>query len=159
MEHLVRSMFCCCSSHPSLALTTISHKAPLDINQVYTIASGVIVKCPQGNAALLPPTLQAFPSLSIPANATPGKKVHLDYYLQDGTKGPFFVAFISGLDTVFVPLYGNNHEVVIPKDLYGVVFAIITTDKTKVDDSVTVAGPAYLNFDFDSQGKLATWAL
>jgi hypothetical protein len=107
----------------------------------------------------LPRTLQAFPSLSIPADAAPGKKVHLNYHPKDGTKGPFFAAFISGLDTIFVPLHGHNNEVVIPKELYGVVFAVITTDKTKVDDSVTVAGPAFLNFDFDSQGKLATWAL
>jgi hypothetical protein len=140
-------------------LTAILRKTPLDINQVYTIASGVITKCPDGNAALLPRTLQAFPSLSISADAAPGKKVHLNYHPKDGTNGPFFAAFISGLDTIFVPLHGHNNEVVIPKELYGVVFAVITTDKTKVDDSVTVAGPAFLNFDFDSQGKLATWAL
>jgi hypothetical protein len=131
-------------------------KTPLDVNQVFTIASGVITKCPSGNAALLPPTLKAFPALSVPKNATPGKEVHLDFHPKDGVKGPFFVAFISGLDTFFVPLHDKN-EVVIPKDLFGVVFAIITTDDKKVDDSVTVAGPAFLNFDFNSEGKVDTW--
>ena len=131
-------------------------KTPLDVNQVFTIASGVITKCPSGNTALLPPTLKAFPALSVPKNAAPGKEVHLDFHPKNGVKGPFFVAFISGLDTFFVPLHDKN-EVVIPKDLFGVVFAVITTDDKKVDDSVTVAGPAFLNFDFNSEGKVDTW--
>ena len=137
-------------------LTFVGLKTPLDINQVFTIASGVITKCPSGNAALLPSTLKAFPPLSISANAKPGMKVHLKFKPENGGKGPFFVAFVSGLDTFFVPLHGHNNEVVIPKNLYGVVFVIITNDGTKVDDSVTVAGPAFLNFDFNSQGELTT---
>jgi hypothetical protein len=143
---------------PRFPLTTIPRKTPLDVNQVYTIASSVITKCPDSNAALLPSTLKAFPTLSIPANAAPGEKVQLDFHPKDGTKGPYFVAFISGLDTVFVPLHGHQHEVVIPNKLYGVVLAVITTDGTEVDDSVTVAGPAFLNFDFNSQGMLETLA-
>ncbi|KIM72379.1 hypothetical protein PILCRDRAFT_829776 [Piloderma croceum F 1598] len=70
---------------------------------------------------------------------------------------PWSTSFEAPLDVNQV--YTIASGVVIPKELYGVVFAVITTDKTKVDDSVTVAGPVYLNFDFDSQGKLATWAL
>ena len=140
-------------------LTIVSLKTPFDINQVFTIASIVITKCPDGNAALLPPTLKAFPALSVSANAAPGVKVHLDFHPQGGAKGPFFAAFISGLDTFFVPIHGPKNEVVIPSGLYGVVFAVITTDQTKVDDSVTVAGPAFLNFNFNSQGKLESWAI
>lgn len=56
------------------------------------------------------------------------------------------------MDTVFVKL-DKNKMVKVPKELYGVVFVIVTTSKTTVDDSVTVAGPAFLNFGFDSQGK------
>lgn len=45
---------------------------------------------------------------------------------------------------------------VIPEKLYGVVFAVITTDGGKVDDHVTVAGPTFLNFAFNSQGDVET---
>jgi len=132
-------------------------EAPLSLNQVFTIASGVITGCPSGNAALLPSTLKAFPALSFPANATPGAKVQFDITNPTpATTGPFFAAFISGLNTTFVPLDGDSNEVVIPSELFGVVFALITTNGTQVDDSTTVAGPTFLNFVYDSQGKIET---
>ncbi|KAF7979466.1 hypothetical protein HWV62_42283 [Athelia sp. TMB] len=130
-----------------------SFETPLDVNQIYTIASSVITSCPSGNAKLLPPTIAAFPSLTIPADAMPGKTVKLAYKPAKGASksAKKYVAFISGLDTVFVPL-GSSGEVEIPKDLYGVVFAVVTTNGTMVDDKVTVAGPAFLNFGFGSDG-------
>lgn len=135
-------------------------KTPLDVNQVYTIASGVITSCPESNAALLPPTIAAFPALTFPKDTRPGSKVHFEIaHPKEKTEGQYFAAFISGLDTIFVPLDGNKDSVTIPKELYGVVFAVITTDGTKVDDSVTVAGPAFLNFDFDSRSKLERLAM
>jgi len=71
--HLVRGMFVAVvfsfsarANHPSL------YQTPLDVNQVYTIASGVITKCPDSNAALLPskpsPPSQSQPTLH------PGRK-------------------------------------------------------------------------------------
>lgn len=75
---------------------------------------------------------------------------------MQGTHGPYFAAFISGLDTTFVPLDGDKKEVIIPAKLFGVVFVVITTDGSKVDDSVTVAGPTFLNFAFSSYGTLET---
>ncbi|KZP12971.1 hypothetical protein FIBSPDRAFT_869739 [Athelia psychrophila] len=136
-----------------------SFEAPLDVNQIYTIASSVISSCPAGNANLLPP-LTAFPALTLPADAMPGKSVKLAYTPAKGAKadGDKWVAFISGLTTVFVPLPQSGH-VTIPKELYGVVFAMVTNNGTVADDGTTLAGPAYLNFDFGSDGKAAEFAI
>jgi hypothetical protein len=53
-------------------------------------------------------------------------------------------------------LDGDKREVTIPKKLFGVVFVVITTDGAKVDDDVTVAGPTFLNFAFNSRGDVET---
>ncbi|KAF7972783.1 hypothetical protein HWV62_17056 [Athelia sp. TMB] len=138
---------------PSWVRGRFEQIAKHEATHIYTIASSVITSCPSGNAKLLPPTIAAFPSLTIPADAMPGKTVKLAYKPAKGASNSAkkYVAFISGLDTVFVPL-GSSGEVEIPKDLYGVVFAVVTTNGTMVDDKVTVAGPAFLNFGFGSDG-------
>jgi len=59
---------------------------------------------------------------------------------------------MSGQEAVIVPLVGKS--VSIPNDLRGVVFLLITTDAGNLDDSKTIAGPALLEFPFDSNGKL-----
>ncbi|KZP20953.1 hypothetical protein FIBSPDRAFT_861103 [Athelia psychrophila] len=136
-----------------------SFETPLGVNQIYTIASSVITSCPSGNAKLLPP-LTAFPALTLPANTMPGKNVKLAYKPAKGAKtdGEKYVAFISGLTTVFVPL-PKSGRVTIPKELYGVVFAMVTNNGTVADDSTTLAGPAYLNFGFGSDGKAEAFAI
>lgn len=137
-------------------------QAPLDVNQVYTIASGVITSCPAGNAAKLPAGLKAFPALTLSGTNAPGKKATLSVKAStfSATSGPYFAAFISGLDTVFVPLDGRPYkdtkdgsykwEVEVPKNLYGVVFALITSDGSKVTDADTLAGPVFMNYEFSS---------
>ncbi|KAH7905750.1 ferritin-like domain-containing protein [Hygrophoropsis aurantiaca] len=121
---------------------------PLDLNQVYTLASSVIVSCPSSNPAL---PVKAFPALQFPASVKPGTTAKVTYK-ADGSSGQHYVAFISGLNTQIVPL--NNMEVNIPGHLEGVVYAVVTSNANTTGDDVTVAGPAFLSFDFGSDGKM-----
>ncbi|KIJ63875.1 hypothetical protein HYDPIDRAFT_29221 [Hydnomerulius pinastri MD-312] len=121
---------------------------PLGLNQVFTLASAVIVSCPSTNQKL---PVQAFPALAFPAGAQPGQTVKLSYNATS-TSESLYVGFISGLNSTIVPLSSDN-TVTIPANLQGVVFGIVVNSSTVVSDDVTVAGPAFLSFDFNSQGQ------
>jgi hypothetical protein len=108
------------------------------------MASSIIKECPAGNPRLI---AKPFPQLTI-QGASPGKSAKLSF--QSDKRGkPLFVAFLTGPKTLFVPL-GNNMEVIIPGDLFGTVFAIVTNDGDKVTDETTVAGPAILMLPYNS---------
>jgi hypothetical protein len=121
---------------------------PLDLNHVWTVASGVIVSCPSSN---MPLPVKAFPALSFPADAQPGQTVQVSFNATT-TSEQLYVAFIAGLGATFVPL-SPQMTVDIPSTLQGVVFPVITTSNTTVTDDVTIAGPAFLSFDFNSNGE------
>jgi len=127
---------------------------PLTIDQVYTLAAAFIKpgSCPAGNAALLPP-LKAFPALSVPSSARPGKETQLSFEEPDGPKMQFYAAFLSGSGSISVPI-GDDKKVTVPEGLMGTSYVIITDDPSKVDGSVTVAGPAIVMFAFNSAGKV-----
>ncbi|KAG0694786.1 ferritin-like domain-containing protein [Suillus ampliporus] len=120
---------------------------PLDLNQVWTLASGVIVSCPSSN---MPLPVKAFPALSFPADAQPGQTVQVAFNVTK-TSEQLYVAFITGLGPIFAPL-SPQMTVTIPSTLQGVVFPVITTDNGTVTDSVTIAGPTFLSFRFNSDG-------
>ncbi|KAG5642793.1 hypothetical protein DXG03_002098 [Asterophora parasitica] len=125
-------------------------ETPLDMNQVYTMASQFIKSCPSSNPPL---PVKAFPKLVIPI-AGEGQRVKLSFDAQ--CQGRLFVAFLSGTGTVFVEL-DEDRQVRFPTGLIGVVFVIITSDGGKVSDETTVAGPAMVHFPFDSYGTLSYW--
>ena len=60
--------------------------------------------------------------------------------------------FISGFEAIVVPLNADM-TVTIPHALQGFVFSVITNSKESVSDDATVAGPAFLVFDYDYQGN------
>lgn len=124
---------------------------PLSLNHVWTLASGVIVSCPSSN---MPLPVKAFPALSFPAGAQPGQTVQVSFNATTSSSVPpqLYVAFIAGLGATFVPLSSQN-TVEIPSTLEGVVFPIITSSSTAVTDNVTIAGPAFLSFHFNSAGE------
>ena len=51
-----------------------------------------------------------------------------------------------------MPLDDGWKSVSIPDSLRGVVYLLVTTDAASVDDSKTIAGPALLEFPFNSIG-------
>ncbi|KIJ60862.1 hypothetical protein HYDPIDRAFT_31909 [Hydnomerulius pinastri MD-312] len=121
---------------------------PLDLNQIYTLASSVITSCPSTNMAL---PVKAFPALTFPAGAAPGQTVQFTYNATSPS-GTQCIAFLSGLNSTIVPI-GSNNTITIPSNLQGVVFAIVTTSNSTVTDADTVAGPAFLSFDFGSSAQ------
>jgi hypothetical protein len=61
---------------------------------------------------------------------TPGLQVTVTFK-DDTSKGPFFLALLSGLSTTIVPIDSNN-EATLPKGLQGVVFALVTVRNQRV---------------------------
>ncbi|KAA1479100.1 hypothetical protein DENSPDRAFT_846068 [Dentipellis sp. KUC8613] len=131
-----------------------AYETALDLNQVFTLASGNIVSCPSTN---LPLPVQANPALTAsPADAAPGSNLTLSFTPSPSANGTqLFAAFLSGNTPAFVPLTGSApFTITIPPTLEGFVFLAITNSTEKTDDSVTVAGPTFLNFPFNSNNTL-----
>ncbi|KII90726.1 hypothetical protein PLICRDRAFT_542772 [Plicaturopsis crispa FD-325 SS-3] len=124
---------------------------PLSLDQVYTIAAQFITKCPSSNPTL---PVKAFATLTVPS-AAPGKKVKPTFTRPDSVSSstPLFLAFFTGLSQEFAPI-GSDGMAMIPADLIGTVYTVVTTSGTKADDSNIVAGPAIMNFNFNSDGTL-----
>ncbi|KAJ6568420.1 ferritin-like domain-containing protein [Mycena vulgaris] len=125
---------------------------PLGLNQVYSIAAAFITSCPSTNPAL---PVKAFPSLTVTTTRySPGKSIALEYTpataVADGTA--LYVAFYTGLAVEYAKL--EDGKVVIPDDLRGQVYAVVTTSDSEVNDANTIAGPAILLLEFNSAGKL-----
>lgn len=122
---------------------------PLGLDSVYTLAAAFIKSCPSSNPTL---PLKAFPALTFPTSAAPGQKVTLTFDAGNST-GPFYAAFYTGLSQEFATI-GSDKSVTIPGDLLGTVYAVVSTNGTAASDNTTIAGPAILDFGFDSNGKL-----
>jgi len=60
-----------------------------------------------------------------------------------------FAAFVTGTETLFVPI-NDKREAGVPKGLFGTVYVIVTNDDGKVTDGTTVAGPAMARFSYPS---------
>ncbi len=84
------------------------------------------------------------------------------------TTPQYFLALLSGLDKQFVPLMLSNTSdanyymyewtAMLPGELKGTVYALVTSDNSTVTDDNTVAGVAVLDFPFNSNGTLLTMA-
>jgi hypothetical protein len=61
---------------------------------------------------------------------------------------------MSGQEAIIVPLNDDWKSVSIPGDLRGVVYLLVTSVTNSVDDSKIIAGPALLEFSFNSNGDL-----
>jgi len=125
---------------------------PLGGNQVFTLASSFITSCPASNPTL---PFSAFPALAFEGTPTPGQSSTLSFNATNSTSssnGTLFVAFLSGLNSTFEPLTDNN-TVTVPDNLQGMVFAVVTDSSSNSSDSNTIAGPAILQFPFNSSAS------
>jgi len=112
---------------------------PLDLDQVFTIASSFITSCPSTNPTL---PVKAFPSLSVATpTPAPGSEITLTF---ESTASELFLAIFTGLDTIFVAI--QDYQVTLPTTLSGTIYAVVTSSGTSVTDDNTVAGPAIMLF-------------
>ncbi|KAG5643317.1 hypothetical protein DXG03_001201 [Asterophora parasitica] len=121
---------------------------PLTLSQAYSLAAPFIVKCPSSNPKL---PVTVFPTLTIPSSANPGDTVPVTFKSNVGRGKQLFAVFLFGLGQEVVPI--RNGRVIIPKNLAGQVYALISTSSSGVTDRTTVAGPALLQFEFDLEGR------
>ncbi|KLO13125.1 hypothetical protein SCHPADRAFT_828488 [Schizopora paradoxa] len=130
-----------------------SFETALDPNQVFTLASTFITSCPSTTPQL---PFTTFPSLTFEGTPTPGQVSTLDFNVtsssNSSTNGTLSVAFLVGRNQTFVPLSANN-SVTIPAELQGMVYAVVTNSDTNATDATTVAGPAILQFPFNSNAS------
>jgi len=124
---------------------------PLDLNEVYTLASAFIVSCPASNPAL---PVKAFPALTMSPNTsvpvTAGRTVH--FTTSSNTLNAQLVAkvayaaFITVTGPVFVPLKVENGAyafcVTIPTGLAGQNYLVLTNNPYQVTDDTVIAGPS-----------------
>jgi hypothetical protein len=122
---------------------------PLSPNDVFSLAAPFIKSCPSSNPPL---PFKAFPTLEFPTGSKPGQKVTLKFDKGSSTSD-LFIAFFTGLSQEFAPI-ANDNSVTIPKDLIGTVYAVVSSNATMATDDSTVAGPAILTFNFDTQGMV-----
>ncbi|TFY81407.1 hypothetical protein EWM64_g2609 [Hericium alpestre] len=141
------------------------YETPLDLNQAFTVASAVIVSCPSNNTQI---PVTAFPPLNVtPAMPVPGQNMSLLFTpgnttsnsSSSGNSSSLFAAFLQGITPTFIPLNGTVNgsapiNVTVPPSLQGFAFVAITNSSSEHGDNVTVAGPAFLDIPFDSNGSL-----
>ncbi|KAJ7771452.1 ferritin-like domain-containing protein [Mycena metata] len=129
---------------------------PLTLDQVYSLAASFIVSCPADNPPL---PVKAFPALNVTSNGllvaiSPGSNIKVSYTPATPAPGgtTLCLAFYTGLDVKFAPLTAD-HTAVVPANLTGTVYGVVSTNCTKADDTSIIAGPFIFVFDFDENGN------
>ena len=78
----------------------------------------------------------------------PGSSVAVDY--PNASTSGTFIAIFTGLTQMFAPITGGQFT--IPDGLMGTTYSVVTNGSAS--DDVILAGPAILEFDFNSVGTL-----
>ncbi|KIJ63871.1 hypothetical protein HYDPIDRAFT_29216 [Hydnomerulius pinastri MD-312] len=125
-------------------------ETPLDLNQVFTLTSGFVVSCPSAQPASTAPT-KPFSKLTLPPKSQPGQTTQLSFDAPDSSNN-LYAWFASGLQSVVVLLNGDK-TVTIPPHIKGTVYALVCTSNSTMNDALTVAGPVFLNFNYDANGQ------
>jgi len=131
--------------------------APLTFDEVYTLAAGFIVSCPDSNAAKPQLPLKAFPTVALGTTGPikSGDTIELltpGYTLapKDGS-APIYAAFVSVTGPIYAdvtPMEGG-FKVVVPKGVNGQSYVVLTGCKDRVTDDTVAAGPAIVEITND----------
>ncbi|KAF2704966.1 hypothetical protein K504DRAFT_471901 [Pleomassaria siparia CBS 279.74] len=120
--------------------------APLDFNEVYTLAAPFIVSCPSTNSPL---PVKAFPKLVLdPAikRVVSGSTIALDVktFRTSTYGGPYFAAWISVTGPTFTIATFINYKFItnVPPGFHGQSYVVITKKKGCTTDDCVLAGPA-----------------
>ena len=118
---------------------------PASPNSVFTLASAFIVSCPPTNMAL---PFSAFPTLTFMAEGATAPNATAMFSVGGPVTEPFFLTFVSGLDTISVQGKNSNGMILaqIPAKTQGQAYAFVTKGEVKgaIQDSEILFGPAIL---------------
>lgn len=123
---------------------------PLDLDEVYTVASPFIASCPSSNGKL---PVKAFPSLTMSSTATTvntGDQVDLvvgSGFDKSKAGSDISAAFITVTGPVWADFKaGDNgkYTVTVPKGVSGQSYIVLTKGNTQATDDTIVAGPAII---------------
>jgi Ferritin-like domain len=124
---------------------------PASPNAVFTLASAFIGSCPPTNMELpftAFPTLETMQKDAIAPNAT------AMFSVGGQVEEPFFMTFVSGIDTISVPGKNENGMLTaeIPAKTQGQAYAFVTKEETTgaIQDSQVLFGPAILEVTADA---------
>ncbi|KAI0633859.1 ferritin-like domain-containing protein [Trametes polyzona] len=125
--------------------------SPLTPDAAFSLASLFITSCPSSNPAL---PVQTFPPLTLSEVApTPGANVAVKFTPAQGQEqaaaGPKFVAWLSGLGTVFSPVAADG-STVVPPGLEGTIFAAVVSSEETPSEKNMLSGFTFAQFPFDS---------
>lgn len=121
-------------------------------NAVFTLASAFIGECPETNAEL---PFTAFPTLTAAQEEAVEKNSSVSFTVEDAEiPDPFFLTFVSGIDTVSVP--GTNEDgavsAEVPPESSGQTYVFVTNSEatSAIQDSQVVCGPAIIEVTPDA---------
>ena len=121
---------------------------PLDLDEVYSLASQYIVACPASNPPL---PVKAFPILELsPSQAMPvmsNQTITLltpGYVLEPEAGAMVYAAFIFVTGPIFMPAtaVSGGFTVMVPPGINGQSYVVLTGCDTEVTDDTIAAGPA-----------------
>lgn len=112
---------------------------PLDMDQVYTLASPFIVACPPSNPML---PVKAFPAVAL--GTTGPIKAGQTITLSTTATGATYGAFMALTGPVFQALTptSGGYAVTVPSNFGGQTYIVLTNSNSAVSDDNTLAGPA-----------------
>jgi len=124
---------------------------PASATAIFTLASAFIGSCPTTNMAL---PFTPFPLLMTKQTAAIAPNATAMFSVGGTVAEPFFMTFVSGLDTISVPGVNANGMLTaqIPAKTQGQTYAFVTKDAATgaIQDSQVLFGPAILEVTPDA---------
>ncbi|KAL3440504.1 ferritin-like domain-containing protein [Aspergillus insuetus] len=121
---------------------------PLDLNEVYTVASPFIASCPESNGEL---PVKAFPSLTMSPMTTVSAGQKVDLMVGDGLNetntDEIHAAFMTVTGPIWAPVTSNDggkFTVTIPQGIAGQSYVVLTRRNAQATDDNILAGPAII---------------
>ena len=119
-----------------------AYQAPLDFNQVFSLAAPFFTGCPSDASSLDLP-FKAFPALTVTSTG-PYKAGDTVSFKTEKDVGAKYAAFVDALGAKFVPISGTSGSITVPEGITGQSYLVLTKDKKGTQDASTVAGPAVI---------------
>jgi hypothetical protein len=124
---------------------------PASPTAIFTLAAAFLKSCPSTNTAL---PFTAFPTLTTMQTGGTAPNATVMFSVGGPVAEPFFLTFVSGLDTISVPGKNANGMLTaeIPAKTQGQTYAFVTKEAARgaIQDSQVLFGPVILEVTPDA---------